>query len=65
MEGRATFDMLYEDIYSLANQLPSVFFTHVKRHQNQVAHSIAKCVLLYSQDFFLLNDVPKAFRLLV
>ena len=54
----ASFGHLVKDIQFLASYLSSFNFTHVRRHCNALAHSLAKWAQRLSQPHVWMEDVP-------
>ena len=54
----ASFGHLVKDIQFLASYLSSFDFTHVRRHCNALAHSLARRAQGLSQPLVWMEDVP-------
>nr|XP_023897448.1 uncharacterized protein LOC112009346 [Quercus suber] len=54
----AQFGHIVNDIHYLAFQFPMISFSHVRRHCNSVAHSIARRALSFSSLQVWMEDVP-------
>nr|XP_023904539.1 uncharacterized protein LOC112016250 [Quercus suber] len=54
----AQFGHIVNDIHYLASQFPMISFSHVRRHCNSVAHSIARRALSFSSLQVWMEDIP-------
>ena len=54
----AQFGHIIKDIQFLASQFSIISFSHVKRHCNTIAHSIARWALSFSSLQVWMEDVP-------
>ena len=54
----AQFGHIIKDIEFLASQFSIIYFSHVKRHCNTIAHSIARRALSFSSLQVWMEDVP-------